>query len=75
MKRSPTMIAYTIKRMSPYNAQIAVQVSEQYKHRRGRHNSLTPEIAIFFNQHLDLGASEVDTMQSCNTCDDVLHDY
>ena len=66
------MIAYTIKRMSPYNAQIAVQVSEQYKHRRGRHNILTPEIAIFF---IDLDASEVDTMQSCNTCDDVLHDY
>lgn len=35
LKRSPTTIAYEIKRVSPYNAEIAQQLSKENRQRRG----------------------------------------
>ncbi|MEX0380704.1 IS30 family transposase [Leuconostoc sp. MS02] len=52
LKRSPTTIAYEIKRVSPYNAEIAKHLAKENRQRRGRRNCLTPEIAAFLNQHL-----------------------
>ena len=52
LNRSPATISVEIRQVTPYNAKQAHQLALAKRHIRGRHSTLTADIAVFLNQHI-----------------------
>lgn len=52
LNRSPATISVEIRQLTPYNAKQAHQLVLAKRHMRGRHTTLTADIAFFLNQHI-----------------------
>ena len=48
IKRSPSTVSIEIHQVTPYKAEIAHALALKKRHLRGRHDTLTPAIAGFF---------------------------
>ena len=49
IKRSPSTVSIEIHQVTPYKAEIAHALALKKRHLRGRHDTLTPAIAVFLN--------------------------
>ena len=52
IKRSPSTVSIEIHQVTPYKAEIAHALALKKRHLRGRHDTLTPAIAVFLNHHI-----------------------
>ncbi|KAA8373004.1 IS30 family transposase [Leuconostoc mesenteroides] len=54
IKRSPSTVSIEIHQVTPYKAEIAHALALKKRHLRGRHDTLTPAIAVFLNHHIGI---------------------
>ena len=54
IKRSPSTVSIEIHQVTPYKAEIAHALALKKSHLRGRHDTLTPAIAVFLNHHIGI---------------------
>lgn len=54
IKRSPSTVSIEIHHVTPYKAEIAHALALKKRHLRGRHDTLTPAIAVFLNHHIGI---------------------
>ena len=54
IKRSPSTVSIEIHQVTPYKAEIAHALALKKRHLRGRHDMLTPAIAVFLNHHIGM---------------------
>ena len=54
IKRSPSTVSIEIYQVTPYKAEIAHALALKKCHLRGRHDTLTPAIAVFLNHHIGI---------------------
>ena len=52
IKRSPSTVSIEINQVTPYKAEIAHALALKKHHLCGRHDTLTPAIAVFLNHHI-----------------------
>ena len=65
IKRSPSTVSIEIHQVTPYKAEIAHALALKKRHLRGRHDTLTPAIAVFLNHHIGHWYIEVVTRNRC----------
>ncbi|VTU67341.1 transposase (plasmid) [Lactobacillus backii] [Leuconostoc pseudomesenteroides] len=66
IKRSPSTVSIEIHQVTPYKAEIAHALALKKRHLRGRHDTLTPAIAVFLNHHESFFSSLQCSVNSCN---------
>ncbi|ARR88331.1 IS30 family transposase [Leuconostoc mesenteroides] len=54
INRSPATFSVEIHQVTPYKAEIAHALALKKSHLRGRHDTLTPAIAVFLNHHIGI---------------------
>ncbi len=54
IKRSPSTVSIEIHQVTLYKAEIAHALALKKRHLRGRHDTLTPAIAVFLNHHIGI---------------------
>ncbi|MCP9301475.1 IS30 family transposase [Leuconostoc mesenteroides] len=54
IKRSPSTVSIEIHQVTPYKAEIAHALALKKRHLRGRHDTLTPAIAVFLNHRIGI---------------------
>ncbi|WP_238374668.1 helix-turn-helix domain-containing protein, partial [Leuconostoc mesenteroides] len=54
IKRSPSTVSIEIHQVTPYKAEIAHALALKKRHLHGRHDTLTPAIAVFLNHHIGI---------------------
>ena len=54
ISRSPATVSVEIHQVTPYKADIAHALALKKRHLRGRHDTLTPAIAVFLNEHIGI---------------------
>ncbi|WP_394468264.1 IS30 family transposase [Leuconostoc mesenteroides] len=54
INRSPSTVSIEIHQVTPYKAEIAHALALKKRHLRGRHDTLTPAIAVFLNEHIGI---------------------
>ena len=54
IKRSPSTVSIEIHQVTPYKAEITHALALKKRHLRGRHDKLTPAIAVFLNHHIGI---------------------
>ncbi|OQJ79117.1 hypothetical protein BMS81_09465, partial [Leuconostoc pseudomesenteroides] len=51
---TPSTVSIEIHQVTPYKAEIAHALALKKRHLRGRHDTLTPAIAVFLNHHIGI---------------------
>lgn len=77
IKRSPLTVSIAIHQVTPYKAEIAHALALKKRHLRGRHDTLTPAIAVFLNHHIGIlkWSPETEVPHNCWTKDPMIVRY
>jgi transposase, IS30 family len=54
INRLPSSVSVEIHQVAPFKAEIAHALALKKRHLRGRHETLTPAIAVFLNEHIGI---------------------